>query len=195
MALITRISRLFQADFHAVLDHLEEPHLLLRHAVREMQEQLLACQRHIDGLQRGIEQLQQREIQAKALAARCDEEIALSFAGGGDDLARGVIRKKLQTEQNLQAIDRRRDTLQRELQTQQAWYRENSARLDSMRQKAQLLEEEQRVESVIGAGGSDPYGGGTDHSIDDNAVELALLREKQRYCENAAGAGPGREKS
>ena len=40
MALITRISRLFQADLHAVLDRIEEPDLLLRQAVREMQDDL-----------------------------------------------------------------------------------------------------------------------------------------------------------
>ena len=37
MALVTRLSRLFQADFHAVLDQIEEPDLQLRQAVREMQ--------------------------------------------------------------------------------------------------------------------------------------------------------------
>ena len=37
MALITRISRLFTADFHAVLDRIEEPDVLLKHAIREME--------------------------------------------------------------------------------------------------------------------------------------------------------------
>ncbi len=37
MALVTRLTRLFQADFHAVLDRIEEPELQLRQAVREMQ--------------------------------------------------------------------------------------------------------------------------------------------------------------
>ena len=37
MALVTRLSRLFQADVHAVLDRIEEPDLQLRQAVREMQ--------------------------------------------------------------------------------------------------------------------------------------------------------------
>ena len=40
MALITRVSRLFQADFHAVLDRIEDPEALLRQAVREMEEEL-----------------------------------------------------------------------------------------------------------------------------------------------------------
>ncbi len=40
MALINRMSRLFTADVHAVLDRLEEPDVLLKHAVREMEEEL-----------------------------------------------------------------------------------------------------------------------------------------------------------
>ena len=40
MALITRISRLFKADFHAVLDQIEEPEVLLRQAVREMEDSI-----------------------------------------------------------------------------------------------------------------------------------------------------------
>ena len=40
MALITRVSRLFRADFHAVLDRIEEPDVLLKQAVREMEEDI-----------------------------------------------------------------------------------------------------------------------------------------------------------
>ena len=43
MTLITRLSRLFRADFHAVLDRIEEPETLLRQAIREMEEEI-ACQ-------------------------------------------------------------------------------------------------------------------------------------------------------
>ena len=40
MALINRMSRLFTADVHAVLDRIEEPDVLLRQAIREMEEAL-----------------------------------------------------------------------------------------------------------------------------------------------------------
>ena len=39
MALITRLTRLFRADVHAVLDRIEEPDVLLRQAVRDMEEE------------------------------------------------------------------------------------------------------------------------------------------------------------
>ena len=57
MALVTRISRLFQADFHAVLDRIEEPDLQLRQAVREMQYALEQDQQRLQLLQHEAEQL------------------------------------------------------------------------------------------------------------------------------------------
>ena len=40
MELINRIARLFKADFHAVLDQIEEPEALLRQAIRDMEDEL-----------------------------------------------------------------------------------------------------------------------------------------------------------
>ncbi|MFV2090729.1 MAG: PspA/IM30 family protein, partial [Pseudomonadales bacterium] len=40
MVLITRISRLFTADVHAVLDRIEEPEVVLKQAIREMAEEV-----------------------------------------------------------------------------------------------------------------------------------------------------------
>ena len=61
MALITRVSRLFQADFHAVLDRIEEPEVLLRQAVREMEEELARDEQHSKVLHHEQGQLTTRE--------------------------------------------------------------------------------------------------------------------------------------
>ncbi len=50
MALITRVTRLFTADMHAVLDRLEEPDVLLRQAVREMHEVLASDRQQLRAL-------------------------------------------------------------------------------------------------------------------------------------------------
>ena len=50
MTLINRVSRLFRADLHAVLDRVEEPDLLLHQAVREMEDDLAADRRRLAGL-------------------------------------------------------------------------------------------------------------------------------------------------
>ena len=48
MALINRISRLFKADFHAVLDHIEEPEALLKQAIRDMEDDLAKTKQRIN---------------------------------------------------------------------------------------------------------------------------------------------------
>jgi len=53
MLLISRISRLFRADLHAVLDRIEEPEALLRQAIREMEELLAQDEQRSRLLQEG----------------------------------------------------------------------------------------------------------------------------------------------
>jgi len=47
MALINRLSRLFRADFHAVLDQIEEPEALLKQAIRDMEDDLANTEQRI----------------------------------------------------------------------------------------------------------------------------------------------------
>ena len=47
MALITRFTRLFTADLHALLDRLEEPDVVLKQAIREMEEELAGREQRI----------------------------------------------------------------------------------------------------------------------------------------------------
>ncbi len=47
MALINRISRLFKADFHAVLDQIEEPEQILKQAIRDMEDDLATTEQRV----------------------------------------------------------------------------------------------------------------------------------------------------
>ena len=61
MALVNRVTRLFKADFHAVLDRIEEPDVLLRQAIREMQDDLAGDEQQLRSLKVEARQLEQRE--------------------------------------------------------------------------------------------------------------------------------------
>ena len=50
MALVSRLTRLFQSDFHAVLDRIEEPDALLRQAVRDMEDALARDEQRVKNL-------------------------------------------------------------------------------------------------------------------------------------------------
>jgi len=40
MNILTRISRLFKADIHGILDSLEDPEIIFKQAVRDMQDEI-----------------------------------------------------------------------------------------------------------------------------------------------------------
>jgi phage shock protein A len=50
MTLITRITRLFKADLHGILDGLEEPQEVIKQAIRDMEEDIATQERRLEEL-------------------------------------------------------------------------------------------------------------------------------------------------
>lgn len=173
MALITRVSRLFQADFHAVLDRIEEPEVLLRQAVREMEEELARDEQRSKVLAHELRQLTTREADLKQSLHDFEAELDTCFEAGNDDLARAWIKRKLEAQRFGKNITRKRAALKETLDELNTRVRENQARLESMRQKAELLAEES-VRERPGDNWNLP-----DVTVRDEDVEVAFLREKQ----------------
>ena len=173
MALITRVSRLFQADFHAVLDRIEEPEVLLRQAVREMEEALAREEQRSKVLQHEQRQLINRETDLIQSLHDIEEELDTCFEAGNDDLARACIKRRLETQRFGKNTSRKRAVLEETLDDLNTRVRENQAQLESMRQKAELL----AGESACAL----PEDNWTlpDISVRDEDVEVAFLREKQ----------------
>ena len=174
MALITRVSRLFQADFHAVLDRIEEPEILLRQAVREMEEELACDEQRSRVLQHEQRQLITRETDLKQSLHDIEEELDTCFEAGNDDLARACIKRRLETQRFGKNTSRKRAVLEETLDDLNTRVRENQAQLESMRQKAELL----AGESACAL----PEDNWTlpDINVRDEDVEVAFLREQQR---------------
>jgi phage shock protein A len=173
MALITRVSRLFQADFHAVLDRIEEPEVLLRQAVREMEEELARDEQRGKVLQHEQRQLITRETDLKQSLHEIEEELDTCFAAGNDELARAWIRRRLEAQRFGKNISRKRAALKETLDELNTRVRENQARLEGMRQKAELLAGE-NARALPADNWTIP-----DISVRDEDVEVAFLREKQ----------------
>jgi phage shock protein A len=171
MALISRVSRLLRADLHAVLDHLEEPDVLLRQAVREMEQALCADQARLERQRNEHEHLRRRIRELEQAVAAIDGELDLCFEAGEHDLARSLCRRKLEATQLLETVGRRREDTARELAALEARCREQQLTFESMRQKAELLAGES-----AGAGEEPP--GAPVVSRDD--VEVAFLREQRK---------------
>jgi phage shock protein A len=173
MALITRVSRLFQADLHAVLDRIEEPDILLKQAVREMEDELQRDEQRLKCLQHEQSQIQVRENELENSLGEIEQELDICFESGKEKLAKTMIRRKLETQAMSSTLARKGSILNDTISGLEAQLKEYRMRLDNMRQKADLLTEElDRNDSGSGWPSATV-------SIQDEDVEVAFLREKK----------------
>ncbi len=113
--------------------------------------------------------LGERQRKAQGVLAELGEQLDLCFANRNEDLARKVIKRRLETERLERHVGERRAALDRELATRRGALAEQREQLDMMRQKAELLT------ATVGDDWSK-----TELAIGDAEVEVALLRERQK---------------
>ena len=171
MALITRLSRLFQADFHAVLDRIEEPDIQLKQAIREMQFELQQDEQRLALLEHEDDALLDFVTQASQQLVEFDDELDICFSAKKDDLARDLIRRKLEVERQLHATQQQSKATQASLKNLRHRLNENHEALDSMQQKLDLLSD---------SSGRPTQSHNASNTVRNEEIEIALLREKQK---------------
>ena len=107
-----------------------------------------------------------------------DAELDLCFESEKDDLARGLVRKKLEAERILKHLASKHAANEQHLEKQRKLLDENSATLESLRQKADLLA--QRNPDRDGLDFDDVAWMARDMRVSDDEIEIALLSEKSR---------------
>jgi phage shock protein A len=172
MALITRVSRLFQADFHAVLDRIEEPDVLLKQAVREMEEDIARDEQRAKLLTHEHRQLAKRSSDLSDSLTRIEEELDVCFASDKEDLARTLVKRKLEVERLREVLGNKHEGVEDDLAELNNRLQENRSRLTAMQQKVEVLTGEDRA-------GADDRWTAPDIAVREEDVEVAFLREKQ----------------
>lgn len=192
MALMTRLARLFRADLHAVLDRLEEPETLLRQALREMEEAQAQDRQRLRLVGQGLAQAETREADLNEALAAAESRLAASLEAGQDDLARAVIRRRLEAEQALKALSRRRAELSTAQAELAARVTEQHARLESVRQKVEVLaSQDAATAQALDWADLDPLESlAPDLGVQPADVDLALLAAKQARQAARAGGIP-----
>lgn len=176
MALIRRVSRLFAADMHAVLDQIEEPEIVLRQAIREMEEELARQRQRQKWLRTEIEAAAAKTASFDEARRDLDAKLDICFANDNETLARKLTRRKLETAQLAEHSETKRQSLIRQLEELDTLLATNADQLECMQQKAALLATDDAV--AAGTGAARVPG------IDDDDVEIAFLREKQARVES-----------
>jgi len=174
MALITRFTRLFTADLHALLDRLEEPDVVLKQAIREMEEELAGREQRIRRLDIERDHLirQLTDIDRSLLSIR--EQLDVCFGASDEQLARPLLRRRLELDRLANRLNARRDVNTQAAAAETACRDDNQRALDALRQHAELVLETVAVTPQA-------YSPVTvEVPVTDEDVEVALLREKQQ---------------
>jgi len=184
MALINRVSRLFKADFHAVLDRIEEPDALVRQAMREMEDDLAQDEQRMKWLTHEQQQLRQQEAELVDVLDDIEEELGVCLDAGKQDLARTLVRRQLESKQRIKRLNSRRQAIDKEAGSLAGRIRENRQQLQNLRQKAEVLLE--NVASTSAYPDSRSGSSCPDAVIRDEDVEIALIKIMQRREGGAA---------
>ena len=176
MPLINRITRLFRSDMHAVLDRIEEPDILLKQSVREMEEEIERDERRLKLLR--LELANNRSQQGELEPKLEQLELDICFASGKEELARVLIRRKLEAGNLMKASGRKQQQLQDDLAELDTRLEENRGRFETMRQKLEILT--QRLDREPEQGCITDYHSLRETSVSDEDVEVAFLMEKQK---------------
>jgi len=177
MALINRISRLFKADFNAVLDQIEEPEQLLKQAIRDMEDELAKIEQEISSCAHEQETLGVRRGELDSSIGEIDTQLDLCFESGKDDLAKSLIRKKLETERVLKSLNAKLEANERYLGEQGKRFEQNEITLDGLRQKAEIFSHQRSVNQSH-SNFDDMSWASREAGIGDADVEIAFLREQ-----------------
>jgi phage shock protein A len=172
MALITRLNRLFKADMHAVIDRLEAPDVLLRQAVRDMEEAVAASQQAFAAVSAERKRVGACLAELAVQRGRVANELDLCFEAGNEALARMLLRRRLHIERSERPLLLQGEALDDDLAARRGKLELQRRRLAELRDQAAVFE-------VAPQSGVDAFAI-PGHDISEADVELALLAEKQR---------------
>jgi phage shock protein A len=176
MTLMMRITRLFKADMHGLLDLLEEPEAVLKQAIRDMQSEIEQGRQALAERRQRAERLRRVSMHLEGSINAYEDQIDIAFEAQNDTLARTFIRKKLEAENRLQATARAIADIVAETDAVQDQLREQQAQLDAIIAKMPLDAGEQSYTAPPAAPAA-PSG------VAEEDVEAAFLREQGKRAE------------
>ncbi len=177
MAIITRIKRLFRADVHAILDAAEEPDVLLKQAIREMQETLDLRSAALVRNQKALAALEGQEKAAREELESARADLELSLREGTEELTRKTIGRKLACEKRIKLLQRRVAELRDACAAQSSELEAQRAQLEAVVEKARLLVPLTAEESPAAVAESIlTWRAGSGPPVSEEEIELEWLR-------------------
>jgi phage shock protein A len=171
--MLTRLTQLFRADVHAVLDRIEEPEQLLRQSLRDMADALHTASRKLDQDRQRRAAMIRRQQEISVTLATLGDELELCLDAGNEDLARVLLRRRLEGERLLAHLLRQTGRLDAELVDAQRTLEQQRAQFEQLRQQAEAQAPGSDTDASAPAWSAEQF------SVSDADVELALLRARR----------------
>ena len=170
MAILTRLARLLKADLHALLDRMEAPDILLQQSLRDMEAELQQAGQQQQQRQQQRQQMERLQHNLEQQLQQQQSELDLCLAEANDTLTRVLLRRTLETRQQLQLLQARQQDLQALIEQAEQELREQQAAFTNLQAQAEcwLAPEQQTPQSTL-----------TAPQITDADIELALLKAKR----------------
>lgn len=178
MTLFTRITRLFKADVHGILDSLEDPETILKQSIREMQQVIDHSQSHLQDLNKRCDLATAAQKKLTSNRDGFEHQLDLAFADDNELLIKALLRKKLIVENRLIAIAEEIRTLNQQISDQQSELDEQQEKIKTIVEKLSLFSNLSPQTAMDQS--NDPFEKQYQNLITEDDIELAYLQEKQR---------------
>ena len=170
MAILTRLARLLKADLHALLDRMEAPDVLLQQSLREMDAELQLTQQQQQQRQQQLQQMERLQQNLQRQLQDQQAELDLCLQEHNDSLARALLRRHLETRQQLQLLQSRRQDLQAQYAQSEEECRQQQTAFTTLQAQA----ENWLAPAPTGTQFAPPQ-----QMITDADIEVALLKAKR----------------
>lgn len=177
MALITRITRLFRADMHAVLDRIEEPEAILKQSIREMDAAIEQDQVQMKTLRHESIKINDRLKELDRSHEQLNHELEICFEHQNEMLARKIIRRRLEVQHYAQMLTDKQEKIKININDIKSRLDENLIRTETIKQKLEMISIHTSPKIQ-----NEAYSG--DIVISDDEVEIAFLRERQQRSQH-----------
>ncbi len=178
MSVLSRITRLFKADIHGVMDQLEDKELLVKQYLREMETSLQSKEMVLRQLLENLRLHENKQAEALQEIAKLEEDLGLAVRKNKDDIAKMLIRKQHAQKIIHQNFARKYQELAEEKEKLSSQVKEQRLKYESLKAKAAEYCYSPDRASFDQA---DKVFTQADNTliIDDSEVELELIRRKE----------------
>lgn len=168
MSILHRIARLLRADVHGFIDFLEEPDVMLKQALREMEQAIIEREKKCDLLRSECDKLLGSQAELRETLNSLEEKISLCLVERNDGLAKKFIRRKLEARKHLGVVQCSSIEKEKELETTEQSLEADRSKYQEIVEKARILG---KVECKVQQ----------DVDVSCDEVEVEFLREKRKY--------------